>query len=288
MIFEVDEALRKLLEKEIPIRKNEIDIAFEMPKREWSSRVNKPTINLFLYDIVENVELRGSEQWERIDNEDGTVSLKRNPVRMNLFYLVTGWAKEIQDEHKLLSSVLITMLRQAFLPESYLPKELQDQPVPIRLEVASNIKTDQRISELWNKMDNDLHPAIRLTVTLSVNPYKIQTYTRVSGTELRFKQNPDNQNSSSKKDGQDGKDLQATMSKTYYSVTGTVKSQKYSPSAIQMVVQETGHLVPIEEDGTFNIRRLNQGVYHLDLTVNERVLKHQKIEVPSPTYEINV
>ena len=285
MIFEVDEALRKLLVKEMPIRKNEIDVAFEMPKREWSSRVNKPTINFFLYDILENVDLRGSEQWERIDNEDGTVSLKRNPVRMNLFYLVSAWAKEVQDEHKLLSSSLITLLRQPFLPEGYLPKELQDQPVPIRLEVASGVKTDQRISELWSKMDNDLHPAIRLTVTLSVNPYNVQTFTKVSGTELRFKQTPDGQNPSNDKTTND---KQSTLSKTYFSVTGSVKSQKYSPSAIQMVVQETGHLVPIEEDGSFNIRRLNQGVYHLDLTVNDRVLKHHKIEVPSPAYEIDV
>ena len=61
MITDVDEALRELLLQEIAIKGNEVDIKFDQPKREWSSRLNKPTINLFLFDLRENLRLRGSE-----------------------------------------------------------------------------------------------------------------------------------------------------------------------------------------------------------------------------------
>ena len=50
MIADVDEVLRRLLVQEIDIKGNEVDIVFDMPKREWSSRLSKPTINLFLYE----------------------------------------------------------------------------------------------------------------------------------------------------------------------------------------------------------------------------------------------
>ena len=58
MIADLDETIRQLIVKELPIRNNEIDIAFDQPKREWSARLTKPTINLFMYDLRENVQYR--------------------------------------------------------------------------------------------------------------------------------------------------------------------------------------------------------------------------------------
>ncbi|MCB0014294.1 MAG: DUF4255 domain-containing protein, partial [Anaerolineales bacterium] len=58
MFDELEEALRQLLIQEIPITDGEIEIAFDQPKREWSARLSRPTINLFLYDVRENVMLR--------------------------------------------------------------------------------------------------------------------------------------------------------------------------------------------------------------------------------------
>ena len=65
MIADLDETIRQLLIAEIPIRNGEIDIKFDQPKREWSARLTRPTINFFLYDVRENVILR-RHQWEKI------------------------------------------------------------------------------------------------------------------------------------------------------------------------------------------------------------------------------
>ncbi|MCB0005881.1 MAG: DUF4255 domain-containing protein, partial [Anaerolineales bacterium] len=65
MITDLDETIRNILRAELPIKNGEIDVKFDQPKREWSARLNKPTINLYLYDVRENNVLR-THQWERM------------------------------------------------------------------------------------------------------------------------------------------------------------------------------------------------------------------------------
>ena len=286
MIYEIDNALRELLIREMPMKKGEVDIAFEQPKRDWSARLNKPTLNFFLFDLRENVELRGSEQWIRQDNPDGTVTLKRNPVRMDLQYLVTSWAREIQDEHRLLSAALTALLRQPIIPEDLLPDELKDQPAPIRLNVAQGNALSNP-SELWNTLDNDLHPGIRLTVTYSVDPYQPVTFTAVRTTEMRFLQNPD-PDAVQASSARSQEPPAPTLSRTAFLVNGQVTSNKYSPSVLKLVLAETGGEIELLEDGSFKIGHLREGEYNLDVIVNDRVLKRQKLQVPSAKYEIKI
>jgi len=282
MIYEINEALRELLKRELPIRKGDIDILFDLPKREWSSRLNKPTLNIFLYDFLENTDLRGSEQWRKENNDDGTVTLFRNPVRINFYYLITSWAKDVQDEQSLLSSTLTTLLRQPTLPEDILPEAIKKQPLPIRMEVAQN-KGLVNLSDFWNTMDNDPHPGIRLTLTLSIDPYRPETVNQVSVSEMRFKQNPNPEIVDPNQ-----KEPEASLSKGYFSIRGKIKSQKYSPSTLKLILTETGKQIDIQEDGVFGITRLNEGDYHLDIIFNDRVLRHEKIHVPSSQYDIIV
>lgn len=282
MIYELNEALRKLLLSEMPVRKGDVEIQFELPKRDWSSRLSKPTLNVYLYDILENIELRGSEQWTQTDNGDGTVTLHRNPVRINYYYLVTSWAKEIQDEQQLLSAALTTLLRQPYVPEEMLPDNLKNQPVPVRLEVGQN-KSLQKLSDFWGMIDNDPHPGIRLTVTLTIDPYKAMTSPRVATSEVRFKQNPSPTT-------QKFEDSNAKLvdSKSYFSIRGKVNSQKYSPATLKLVLEETGKEVAILDDGEFVIQKLTEGTYHLNISFNGRVLRHEKFVVPISFLEISV
>jgi hypothetical protein len=77
-------------------------------------------------------------------------------------------------------------------------------------------------------------------------------------------------------------------SKNYFSIRGKIVSKKYSPSTLKMVLVETGKEIDIREDGIFGITQINDGTYHLDILFNDRVLRHEKINVPSPKYEIVV
>ena len=49
---------------DVPIKKAEVEIAFDRPTRDWSSRLSKPTLNLFLFDVRERAG-RHRGRWAR-------------------------------------------------------------------------------------------------------------------------------------------------------------------------------------------------------------------------------
>ena len=287
MIADIDEVLRKLLIREIDIKGNEVDIAFDQPKREWSSRLSKPTINLFLFDIRENLRLRGSEQYRTDTRKDGIVEVRRNTVRMDLRYLMTSWVKEAEDEHLLLSSAIMGLLRNPFLPADLLPKRLADQPSPIPVEVATfppEAGPVDKFSEIWGVLDNELRPGVVITVTLSMNPYSPMLFPPVKSRQTSFVQSPG--------EVQQFQPQRITVAKpqshTYLSVAGRLKSEKYDPSTLSLVLVEKSFPVPVGEDGGFVINKVLEGEYHLDILFNKKVLKRQKIQVPGDDYDILV
>jgi hypothetical protein len=285
MISEIDTALRNLLLRELPLRKGEIDIVFDQPKRQWSSQVNKPTLNLFLLDIKENVEFRGSEQLMREKNDDGTITVRRNPVRIDLIYLITGWTREIQDEHHLLSVALLVLLRNPFLPVDLTPEGLKSASLPVRIEVA-RVDAVLNLTDLWSTLDNELHAGLRLTVTLAIDPYKPEVIKQVQETQWRFVQHSrlDNPEEAAIDEPPDV----VALSRVYYSVSGKIVSQKYSPGVIKLVVKENGQQAKINAQGEYLLHGLYEGDYAIDVIASDRILKVQKIHVPSSDYDIQV
>jgi len=283
LIVEIDEILRTLLLREIEIQGNEVDVKFDQPKRDWSSRLSKPTINLFLFDVRENLRLRGAEQYTTIRRSDGTSEVRRNLVRMDLRYLMTAWVKEAEDEHLLLSSALISLLRFPFVPQSLLPDSFKDQPAPISIEVATfppeSGPTD-KFTEIWGVLDNEIRPGIQITVTVAVDPYRPMVFKQVRTREVRFVQQPEI--------NPDKPEIEKTLSKSYWTMGGTIKSKKHDISTISAVLVEKQLEVELDEEGNFKLPSLNEGQYHLDVMVNSKVLKRQPILVPSDEYEIEV
>ena len=71
MIQDVDETLRTLVRREA-LNGSEVEIAFDAPNRDWAARRNAPTLDLYLYDIREDVQRR-EVIWEPVRDETGTV-----------------------------------------------------------------------------------------------------------------------------------------------------------------------------------------------------------------------
>ncbi len=187
MIDELDEAIRQLLIRDLPVKNNEIDIAFHQPKREWSARLSRPTLNLFLYDVRENVKLRqAAPAWMLQQRDAQSVTQKRRPVRIELYYLITAWATEPEDEHRLLTRTLLSLFRYSEFPEDMIPDSLRPQPSPITLEVAQP-EGMRNLSEFWSAMDNEIRPAIQFTLALALDPFEPVTTPLVSGRETRWR-----------------------------------------------------------------------------------------------------
>lgn len=278
MINDLDDVLRKLLIRELPIENGEVDIAFEQPDREWSDRLSRPTLNLFLHDVRENLKLRRSQEWIVEQNPDGTATKRRTPVRLNLHYMLTAWANDPEDEHRLLTRTLMALFRHPHIPQDLLPESLQDQPKPIPLKAAQESALDSS-EGVWSALDNKMRPIITLMVTLAMDPYQPLVTPLVRTRELRV--------------GQAAEPTPLQLLKeepgtsVFWTVGGTLRTEE-PLEGLSLVLVEQGRDVPIQEDGRFAIGKLRAGDYTLEVMANGRVLKRHPITVPAPDYELEV
>ena len=187
MIDQLDDALRDFLVRELPIRDNEVDIAFDQPKREWSARLSRPTVNLFLRDIRENTRLRTPGPAFQ-DTRNGDVArVLHHGLRFDLFYLVTAWAKDPLDEHRILSRLLAALFRLRAVPEDIVSEHMQGQENGIPLKLA-RYETQSGISDLWSVLDNEIRPAIDIVATATLQPYVDVTVPLVRSLDITYVQ----------------------------------------------------------------------------------------------------
>lgn len=187
MIDQIDEALRHFLVRELPVRNNEIEIAFDQPKREWSARLSKPTLNLFLRDLRENSKLRSPQPtMQRMANGD-TAQLARQAIRIDLHYLITAWAREPLDEHRILARMLSVLFRYRKIPDDILELYAPSQEVGVALKLAQ-YENQQGVDDLWSVLDNELRPAIDMVATVSLNPFVVEDVPIVREVEVEVRQ----------------------------------------------------------------------------------------------------
>ena len=173
MIQDVDESLRALVKRDA-LNGSKADVAFDAPTKEWSSRRNTPTIDLYLYDIREDLEQR-EVMWEDIrgDARDPRLVTERRPPprRFKLSYLVTAWTQRPEDEHRLLSALLGCFLRHPTIPADALSGTLAQARQPIMLNIALPPPQDRSISDVWSALGGELKPSLDLVVNA---PFEIK------------------------------------------------------------------------------------------------------------------
>jgi hypothetical protein len=174
MIQDVDSALRTLVRREA-LDGGGVEVAFEAPTREWSARRNAPTLDLYLYDIHEDVRRR-QVMWEATRNADRVVTDRRPPPRhYKLSYLVTAWTQRPEDEHRLLSAVLACFIRHERLPPDVLVGSLADTELPVVTTIALPPPTDRSLSDVWSALGGELKPSLDLVVIAPLTDARRQT-----------------------------------------------------------------------------------------------------------------
>lgn len=164
MIEAVDEALRSLLRREA-LNGSQIDVVFDAPTSDWASRRNAPTIDVYLYDIQEDLPRREYGQIDVLD-EAGRITGRRHPLKFfKLSYLVTAWTQRPEDEHRLLSGVLGCLLRFPRLPGDLLTGQLSGQTLPVSVTAAMPLPEDRSISDVWSALGGELKPSIDVIVS---------------------------------------------------------------------------------------------------------------------------
>lgn len=164
MIHDVDESLRALVKRDV-LNGARVEIAFDAPTKDWAARQNAPTVNLYLYDIREDLQRR-EVAWERQRGGDGRVAEHRLPARRyRLSYLITAWTQRPEDEHRLLAAMLNAFLRHPAIPSDLAEGAIADSPLPTYLTIALPPPDDRSLADIWSALGGELKPSLDLVVT---------------------------------------------------------------------------------------------------------------------------
>ena len=173
MIDDLDRTLEELLVRGLPQGLvDQVTISFATPNDQFPpTSVSLPAVDLFLYDVRENRELRSGE-WMTERRADGTATQQRQPVRIDCSYLITAWPSEgsntaALDEHRLLGEVMKVLLRYPLLPEPVLQGSLRSQPFapPTSTLQPGHL---QNLGEFWQALGGKPKAALNYTVTVAL------------------------------------------------------------------------------------------------------------------------
>ena len=164
VILETDQVLSALL-KAKAFGGAPIGIAFDQPSRAWIGEVKSPTVNLFLFDIRENVHRR-DVMYEEIRDEKGALVGRRPPPRrFDLHYTVTAWAPKPLVEHNLLGVVLRCFCAFDAAPRDLLPPALAELPYDVLISTGAGVKR-----AMFLNMAGEIKAGFEIAVTVPLPP----------------------------------------------------------------------------------------------------------------------
>jgi hypothetical protein len=167
VIHDVDQLLEKLVKRDA-LNGSSVDLVFEAPTKDWVARRSGPAVDLYLYDIREDLQRR-VPAWEDVRDARGTVTGRHQPPRrFRLAYLVTAWTQRPEDEHRLLSSLLACFLRNPMIKPDDLDKPLAEADLPVYLEVGQPASQERSLADVWSALGGELKPSLDLVVTAPI------------------------------------------------------------------------------------------------------------------------
>lgn len=271
MISDLDETIKQLLIKKGGIDPAAVDIDFKTPDREWSASISKPTVNVYLYDIRENHQLRGTEFAITRDG-NGNATRKKNPSRVDLAYLITAWTSDIVDEHHLLWNVLVTLFRYPELPGDVMAGQLLGQEYPIKTTTAQPDGLFNNPADFWSALDNEIKPSINYVVTVPLDLAMAFTAPLVRAKILEFKP-PD------------------TDAESLVQISGIVheagKPTQGIPEA-KVVAKEAGMTAVTDEQGRYYFPKLAAGEHTFQVLLTGKEVRETSVTVPGTSYDLEV
>jgi len=152
-----------------PAPLGDAQIVFNRPTDAFTPQ--QTAVDLFLYDIREDLDLRCNEPV--IERRNGQVITHRPPFRVACSYLVTAWPvgqsgdDAILLEQKLLSQTLQVLASQPTIDPSLLYGSLEGQEPPLPM-VTALVDPQKNLSEFWTALGGKLRPSLTVSVTISM------------------------------------------------------------------------------------------------------------------------
>jgi hypothetical protein len=276
MIDELSLLLKKILnDPALPDPLKSADKDFVRPTEPYAPA--QDTINLFLYDIRENGELRSNEQI--VEKANGQVIIHPAPMRVSCCYLATAWVPgipseaSVMKEHLMLAQTLRALARFPIIPETVLSGTGlagQDPLLPMMTAQTDGLKSS---SEFWASLGNKIRASLSVHVTISIPVLEDQAgfLVRNKFTNLVPGTGPDDE--------------------TLVAIGGKVLSAA-GPAIEDALVDLTdvGLSTRTDADGRFGFRRVPSGTHTFRAVAVGFVSKTQPVVVPGrpEDYEITL
>lgn len=182
MLHFVDATLATLLSRELvrlpgcPVREPE-QVTFDPPSEAEAAMDGVARVNLFLFDVRENLHRRsmGQQTVRPGSAANTTAGIRPLPIWLDLSYLITAHAgRDPLTEHRLLAEALGVLLRHRVPKKEYLAGVLSDlDPALVTLTVAQgDAPAFGDPKALWQSVGGSLRPMLSLVVSLPFDPFE--------------------------------------------------------------------------------------------------------------------
>jgi Pvc16 N-terminal domain/Carboxypeptidase regulatory-like domain len=241
-------------------------LSFAVPDARWRGQGTGLELNIYLYRVHENRDLRSNERHQHLQN--GVLVEERAPARVACDYLLTAWNKaqpvsgveQEGPEHRLLGQALDVLLRNPELPSRYLAGLLAAGPEP-RLVGARGDGVGGS-ADFWTGLGTYLRPSVTCQATLAFPAPRSTTGPPVTTARVAV--------------GDAGDRL---------TIGGTVRDRRPPMPGVAgawVRLAETGTTVVTDDAGRFRVDRLPAGTYTLVVRAVGYREGGGSLPVPSP------
>jgi hypothetical protein len=268
MLSDLDATLTAILDDPAaPTELRNADISFEPPDRLFNPPV--ATVNLFLYEVVENRILR--DPAPIIEKIGGVFVRRQPPLRADCSYMITSWGTgtgpaRIAEEHRLLSQALLWLSRFPIIPDNFLQGSLVNPPFPHPTMVAQ-MNEGRNLGEFWTALGQSPRPSFNLLVTIAMDlGVETPEGPPVITKDMRLLQ----------------KDKPATQER-WFQIGGTVSEALSPPNVVsgaQVRLVERDQTAVTDDQGRFTFTLLLAGNYTLEVSKAGFTTTTKSITVP--------
>jgi hypothetical protein len=244
-------------------------IAFDRPDDGFKPA--QTTVDLFLFDVRENMELRSHEP--KIERLNGQAVIHRAPMRVACSYLITAWPiggpDLVLQEQRLLTQTLQVLSTYPRIPASFLKGKLVGQEPPLPM-IASHPDELKNPAEFWTAIGNKMRASVTVTATISMEVFAPVTAPITKTGLVRL----------GERTAADVATLNPATKMEFYRIGGKVTSGGNAVAGATVAVAGAGLAARTDGDGEYVLGAMAAGAYTLNVQSNATT-KQVDITVPA-------
>lgn len=273
MIRDLSSTLKAILsDPSLAVRFPELSnalIAFDRPDDGFKPA--QTTIDIFLFDVRENMELRSNEP--KVERLNGQAVIHQAPMRVACTYMITAWpvggTDLVLQEQRLLAQVLQVLSTYPRIPAPFLKGKLVKQEPPLPM-MASHPEELKNPAEFWTAIGNKMRASVTVTATISMDVFAPVTAPITKSGLVRL----------GERTAADAEALIPATKTEFYRIGGTVSSGGNALAGAMVAVAGAGLSARTDHDGRYILGAMAAGAYALNVQSNGTT-KQVNITVPA-------